>query len=135
MSDSAFEAIYTGVYIFVFIAALTIALYMFRNINELAENSYEYGIEMTSGTLIQDTEQKDRLLEANDVISYYYNYVDYDISDYKNVHVTIKDKNGTIINSGVNYNNLKGRLGNEKYRIKCIRVDTNGEYYFEIYKA
>ena len=135
MENSAFEAMYTGVYIFVFIAALTMTLYMFKNVNEVSENSYEYGMNTTSQSLIDESSEKDRILNANDVISYYYNYVDYDITDFKNVHVEIKDRNGAILSSGISYNDLKSRLGTENYRLKCVRVNSYGEYYFEIYKV
>lgn len=42
MEESAFQAIYTGVYIVIFIVSLTTALYLFNGISKLAEDSYEY---------------------------------------------------------------------------------------------
>ncbi len=42
MEESAFQAIYTGVYIIIFIVALTTSLYLFNGISDLAEKSYEY---------------------------------------------------------------------------------------------
>ena len=89
MEDSAFEAIYTGVYIFIFIAALTMTLYMFKNVNELAERSYEYGIIASGDRLIEAPEEPDKILNKSDIVSYYCNYIKQDSYDNTNTGITI----------------------------------------------
>lgn len=76
MEDSALEALYTGAYIFVFIVALTITLYLFSSITNFADLAYEYNNEVQGGaTIVETPVEQDILLNINEVISYYYNYV------------------------------------------------------------
>lgn len=76
MEDSALEALYTGAYIFVFIVALTITIYLFSSITNFADLAYEYNNDVQSGATIVDTPvEQDLLLTIDEVISYYYNYV------------------------------------------------------------
>ncbi|MDD3303951.1 MAG: hypothetical protein PHP54_03445 [Clostridia bacterium] len=90
MEDSALEALYTGAYIFVFIVALTITLYLFGSITNFANLAYDYNTEVQGGaTIVETPVEQDILLNINEVISYYYNYVARDL--YGN-----EENNGTI---------------------------------------
>ena len=62
MEDSAFEALYTGAYIFVFIVALTITIYLFSSITNFADLAYEYNNDVQSGATIVDTPVEQDLL-------------------------------------------------------------------------
>lgn len=80
MEDSALEALYTGAYIFVFIVALTITLYLFGSITNFADLAYEYNNDVQSGaTIIETPVEQDILLNIDEVISYYYNYIARDL--------------------------------------------------------
>lgn len=124
MEDSAFEAIYTGVYIFIFIAALTMTLYMFKNVNELAERSYEYGIVATGDRLIEATEEPDKILDKSDIISYYYNYVN--IDNYEDNYETyLKISKIKELNSELSYNGLIQNLNDNNYSIQVNESKNN----------
>lgn len=135
MEDSTFEAIYTGVYIFIFIAALTVTLYMFKNVNELAERSYEYGMVSTGDTLVEAPEEVDKVLHKTDVISYYYNYVNLDNYDTKNEYTPIYtveiDDNKVSDSDSYSYIKLLRGLSSNDYK---ITVD-DGEKSFIISKV
>ena len=73
--NNSFEAIYTGVYIFVFIAALTISLYLFNGVNRLAQSAYDFGKISSSSAIIESDGIEDVYLTKEEVISYYFNYV------------------------------------------------------------
>lgn len=102
--ENSYEAIYTGVYIFVFVAALTIALYLFQGINELADVSYDYGKTVTAGGVIEtDTEDK-KYLTKSDVIVYYCNYVKKDNNEQSSIDFKV--------NVGLQNLNYKGLMDN-----------------------
>ena len=81
MEESAFQAIYTGVYIVIFIISLTTALYLFNGISSLAELSYDYGKIVTNQSVIESPNVESLYIDANQAISYYVNYVKKDEYD------------------------------------------------------
>ncbi len=132
MEESSFQAIYTGVYIFVFIAALTTTLYMFRNVNELAENAYNYGEIATNQSVIQ-APNEDYKITGEELISYYFNYI------VKDKYAEEFDKNIELKISGMNVgsyssliNEIKSRGLDKQYDIKVTNVDNNGKVHVEI---
>lgn len=139
MEDSAFEAIYTGVYIFIFIAALTTTLYMFRNVNELAENSYKYGMQIEEQSLIESPEEVEYILTGSDVISYFFNntYKDsYDSNDEINTNFVIEYEDEKLnAKKKLSYVNLEKDIDlSAKYNIMCTSIDDEGKYHFTIKK-
>ena len=71
MEDSAYEAIYTGVYVFIFIIALTVSLLLFNGINEVADLSYEFSNKISgSETLVNVPVEQNLLLSPSEVLSY-----------------------------------------------------------------
>lgn len=107
--ENSYEAIYTGVYLFVFVAALTIALYLFQGVNDLADRSYDYGKVVEGNAVIEtDTEEK-KYLSREDLISYYFNYIKKD--NYENGEVPSGLPGLTIIYGG---NTLNSTSGNDK---------------------
>ncbi len=133
MEDSTFEAIYTGVYIFIFIAALTVTLYMFKNVNELAERSYEYGMVSTGDTLVEAPEEVDKVLHKTDVISYYYNYVNldnYDSENSENKYTPIY-KVEIVNGNELGYKELLNNLNHNDYKI-TVNASDGGEKIFKI---
>lgn len=119
--ENSYEAIYTGVYLFVFVAALTIALYLFQGVNELADRSYDYG-KIVSGDAVIETDTEDaKYLSKEDVISYYFNYIKTD--NYEDVpsglpNLTINYSGNTLSSSSGNdktYSFLKANLPEGSY--------------------
>ena len=94
MGENATEGIFIGVYIFVFVVALSGTIMLFYNINEYANLSYEYGKMVdNSGTLIEGVPATTyRVVTADELIGYYYNYIKGDISS--NYQITVKDERG-----------------------------------------
>lgn len=95
MENSAFEALYTGTYVLVFIVALTITLYLFNSIIDFSELAYEFNVKVEdNSTIIDAPVEANRLLTGEEVLSYYYNYVKHDLYTEKespiNYHVDIK---------------------------------------------
>ena len=150
MEDSAFEALYTGAYVFVFIIALTVTIFLFSSITDFADLAYEY--EETSGdsSVIVDTPvNQNLLLSSDEVMSYYYNYVKKDIygddSKKESYNVIIKTKakdeagaNLSVISgeSDMTISELSDRLGkNNKYILRYKSVDNAGNVTIEIQKA
>ena len=116
MEESSFQAIYTGVYIFVFIAALTTTLYMFRNVNELAENAYNYGESATTESVITASVEKTNLTRE-DVISYYFNYIRKDKYDDRN-------ENDYTKNIKLDVDGIRNNMG-YKALINSLRADAS----------
>lgn len=150
MEDSAFEALYTGAYVFVFIIALTVTIFLFSSITDFADLAYEY--EETSGdsSVIVDTPvNQNLLLSSDEVMSYYYNYVKKDIygddSKKESYNVIIKtkakDEAGADLSlisgeSDMTISELSDRLGkNNKYILRYKSVDNAGNVTIEIQKA
>ena len=150
MEDSAFEALYTGAYVFVFIIALTVTIFLFSSITDFADLAYEY--EETSGdsSVIVDTPvNQNLLLSSGEVMSYYYNYIKKDIygddSKKESYNVIIKtkakDEAGADLSlisgeSDMTISELSDRLGkNNKYILRYKSVDNVGNVTIEIQKA
>ena len=150
MEDSAFEALYTGAYVFVFIIALTLTIFLFSSITDFADLAYEY--EETSGdsSVIVDTPvNQNLLLSSDEVMSYYYNYIKKDIygddSKKESYNVIIKtkakDEAGADLSlisgeSDMTISELSDRLGkNNKYILRYKSVDNAGNVTIEIQKA
>lgn len=134
MENSAFEAIYTGVYIVVFIAAFTVTLYLFMSINQVAEEAYNYGNVVTTQAVVQvPTEQKDLYMSASEVVSFVFNYKIRDLyndSDSEQSKCIIKLKNSSgneIVLDVSEYKELIQKLNsNSKYIFKYESIDDKG---------
>ena len=151
MESSATQAIYTGTYIFVFVAALTVSLYLFNSILDFSNVAYEFEGKIEENEVIVDVPvEANRLLSADEVASYYYNYIVKDqFEDTENTNneiekynVKILDKNSNEIdfkNSGMeikNYKSVIDKLGaKEKYILKYKSVDLNGKINIQIKEA
>lgn len=95
MEESAYQALFTGTYILVFIVALTVTLYLFNSMLDFAELAYEFNITIEdNATIINAPVEAERLLTGEEVLSYYYNYVKHDLYTEKespiNYNVAIK---------------------------------------------
>lgn len=136
MEESAIQAIYTGAYIFVFIVALTVTLYLFGSITDFSKLAYRYNNEVQgSATIVDAPVEQNILLNVDEVVSYYYNYVKKDLyGDEKSKGITnyivdIEQLRGMNVNTtslADVYNKLtnNGREKDAKYIIKYDRYTT-----------
>ena len=109
MDSSAYEAIYTGVYIFIFIIALTVAIVLFNSITNFADLAYEFTNRIDSNsTIVQAPVEENLLLDSNKVLSYYYNYIQKDLyGDGESANMgTQKEKYKISIYTKVNDNGI-----------------------------
>ena len=114
--ENSYEALYTGVYLFVFVAAMTIAVYLFQGVNDLANNSYDYGKVVTGDAVIETDTEEAKYLSKTDVISYYMNYIKRDNYE-STVTSNIKVKIDGISQENLTYSALLIKLNKEKYYI------------------
>ena len=118
--ENSYEALYTGVYLFVFVAAMTIAVYLFQGVNDLANNSYDYGKVVTGDAVIETDTEEAKYLSREDLISYYFNYIQKDNYDKNNDDTELQLPVVEI--DGINTNNLEyseflGKLSKKNYYI------------------
>lgn len=134
MEDSAYEAIYTGVFILIFIAALSATLFMFKTVSDIADRAYEYGkVSQTTALLVNVPTDDERYLTKSEVISYIYNYIQRDIYGDKSTNseyeIQILDKDGnpvTDINEKITadvYKTIVTNLNANKFVLKYKKYD------------
>lgn len=129
--ENSYEALYTGVYIFVFVAALTIALYLFQGVNELADSAYDYGKAVEDNALVETNTdiEESKYLSREDVISYYFNYIK------KDNYESGTDVEGlqTLTINGINASNLsyKDLISNLKSSYYQLTINNSGNFVIE----
>ena len=134
MEESSFQAIYTGTYIVVFIAALTTTLYLFNGITTLADTSYEYGNIVTGQSVIEAPSYDDLNLNGSEIISYYFNYVKKDkYADDTNIPQEFSTVNFNT-NTGISNNNYSYSQLINNVRNKNNYIKVNSENNFSIVK-
>ena len=107
MGESASQAMYVAVYVFIFIIALSASIFLFNSITEYAELSYEYGTRLLDNTLIINAPtNKYRIITADQVISYYFNYINKDQYAEGTAEKTSNSYNITIKVGNTVYNDL-----------------------------
>jgi lipopolysaccharide export LptBFGC system permease protein LptF len=142
MEESATTAIYTGAFLMVFISSLTIALFLFNNVVNLAETAYNFYVNLSNEqTIVNVPVGQNLLLSAEEVASYYYNYVQKDIYSEsedanKDYVVTIKDKDGNALSGDLKYKEIMEKLGStNSYILSYDSVDKKGKVNITIKKA
>lgn len=120
MEESAYQALYTGAYIIVFITALTVTLYLFNSINDFADLAYEFNTNIeNNATIINAPVGANRLLTGEEVISYYYNYIKNDLYTQKESNI-----NYIVTINGVNTN----ELANKSLKGVAEKINPNSKY-------
>lgn len=97
MEDSTNTLLYTATYVFIFVIALSISITLLFSVNKYADSAFNYKQGLQSSIIDTPTTGSETAnkvtLSAEDVISYYYNYVKRDIYA----------DNGGNVNSDVTY--------------------------------
>lgn len=152
MEDTSTSAIYTGAFILIFVSSLTIALFLFNNVVTLADTAYEFNTNIDSNkTIVNVPVGKNLLITPEEVASYYYNYIKYDlfnasatadeesISDdnenKKNFEVTIYDNSNNLLNEVSDYQTLMEKLNGKTYILTYDYVDTSNKAHITIKPA
>ena len=111
--ENSYEALYIGVYLFVFVAAMTIAVYLFQGVNDLADRSYDYGKVVEGNAVIETDTDEMKYLSREDVISYYMNYIAKDNGSKPGFKIVFEGKP-----QNYNYKNLINNLpADAKYKL------------------
>ena len=74
--ENASEAIYLGIYTMIFVIALSLTVFLFSSMLDYSEDAYEYMHSLGNDAVIVNAPANRHLLiNGQDVISYYYNYI------------------------------------------------------------
>lgn len=145
MEESTFDAIYIGVYVFVFIIAVSSAVFLYQSISEYAEQAYEYSHMIDSGSLILNTEtSRNRILTGDEVLNYYYNYVKQDnygeqkVETNYTVLINLNSKTETenlLTNTNLRYKEVAEQIGlNNQYLLEYREETADGKKVIYISK-
>ena len=136
MENSANEALIIGAYVFVFVIALSSAVYLFHSVYKYSELAYKYENNIGKGNLVSGIPSDNKIImNGTDVMSYIFNYNLYDAytissSITKNYNVKILNKNDTNIFdlSHSSYSALYNLIDlNEKYELKYVSIDKGND--------
>lgn len=127
MGDNAAEGIFIGVYIFIFVVALSATITLFTMINNYAELSYEYGKQVADdASLIENVPtETHRVITGSQLISYICNYTledEYATKGSSGVKITYKELDGKVITFSVEGNNK------DSYKTIISTIKINGKY-------
>lgn len=143
MEDSAFNAIYTGVYVFIFVIALTATIFLYRSVSEYADVAYDFSHKIDGSALIIGSEvERNRILNGDEVINYYYNYIKKDQygTDKENskyivsINLAGNDEPEKILtNTDLSYKELAERIGmNNKYIVNYVKETADQKAIIQI---
>lgn len=127
MGDNAAEGIFIGVYIFIFVVALSATITLFTMINNYAELSYEYGKQVADdASLIENVPtETHRVITGSQLISYICNYTledEYATKGSSGLKITYKDSDEKVITFSVEGNNK------DSYKTIISKININGKY-------
>lgn len=144
MEESAFEAIYIGIYVFIFVIAVTSTIFLYNSISDYSDMAYEFSHKSDNGALIVGSEaQKNNIINGEEVINYYYNYIKkdkYDGSNEQNsnyvVSINLNGKGQTpnlITDTNLTYKELVQKIGvSNKYVIEYTKQTNDGKAMINI---
>ncbi len=144
MEESAFNAIYIGIYVFVFIIAVTATMFLYNSISDYADLAYEYSHNIDGEPLIIGSEaQRNKIITGSEVVNYYYNYVkkdkynETDEIDYI-VSINLNGKNETpnmLVNTDLTYKELVQQIGiSDNYILEYVGQTADGKGIINISK-
>lgn len=137
MNDSAFEGLIVGVYVLIFLGALTSTVFLFNSIYNYSEEAYKYSKSISDKSLITGTlteedyindipKEQEIILKGDELISYYFNYIAFD--SYQNQDIRDELRSGSKYKVEIGNNNVIGNNTNLTYKELLQRIDLNKEY-------
>lgn len=144
--ENANEAIYIGVYVMIFVIALSLSIFLFSSLLNYSEDAYDYiHTEDNSAMLVNVPVNRYLILNGQDVISYYYNYISKDRFTNKNynnnivvsINLNAKDEAPLMLDGeNMTYKEVVQRVGLGNKYILSVGQNTNNDYtYLNIIKA
>lgn len=144
--ENANEAIYIGVYVMIFVIALSLSIFLFSSLLNYSEDAYDYiHAEDNSAMLVNVPANRYLILNGQDVISYYYNYISKDRFTNKNynnnivvsINLNTKDEAPLMLDGeNMTYKEVVQRVGLDNKYILSVGQNTNNDYtYLNIIKA
>lgn len=144
--ENANEAIYIGVYTMIFVIALSLSVFLFSSLLDYSEESYDYMHSSGNDAItVNAPVNRHLILNGQEVISYYYNYIKKDrFSDanYNNqIVININLNTNTesplmLTGNNISYKELVEKIGLTNKYILTVDNNTNDEYtYINITKA
>lgn len=144
MEESAFDAIYIGIYVFIFVIAVTATIFLYKSISDYSDMAYEFSHKSDNGALIVGSEvQRNNIINGEEVINYYYNYIKkdkYDGSNAQNsnyiVSINLNGKGQSpnlLTDTNLTYKELIQKIGfNNKYVIEYTKQTNDGKAMINI---
>ena len=140
------EAIYMGVYTMIFVIALTRTIFLFSSLMSYSDSAYEYMHSIdNNGMLLNTQANRYLLINGNEVISYYFNYIqkdkylnkDYDDKTIVTINLNSSNDSPLYLNQDdLSYKEVVEKVGITDKYIISVDQRTNSEYtYINITKA
>ena len=144
--DSVNEALYIGIYTFIFVIALSLTIFLFSSLMSYTDRVYEYMHDLSNdGVNISLQADRHLILSSQEVVSYYYNYIKKDrlseniVDDSVVLSINLNTKNESPIyleRTDLSYKDLMQKLGNNtQYILTVGRNSTEDVTYLNIIKA
>ena len=144
--DSVNEALYIGIYTFIFVIALSLTIFLFSSLMSYTDHVYEYMHDLSNdGVNISLQADRHLILSSQEVVSYYYNYIKKDrlseniVDDSVVLSINLNTKNESPIyleRTDLSYKDLMQKLGNNtQYILTVGRNSTEDVTYLNIIKA
>lgn len=140
------EAIYIGIYTMIFVIALTLTMFLFSSLMSYSDRAYEYMHSMNNnGVIMNAPANRYLLLNGQEVVSYYYNYIqkdkylnkDYDDKTIVNINLhTSAETPLYLTQDNLSYKEAIEKIGLTNKYILTVDQRTNSEYtYINITRA
>ncbi len=144
--ENASEAIYIGIYTLIFVIALSLTVFLFSSMLDYSEEAYEYMHSLgNDAVLVNVPANRHLLLNGQEVISYYYNYIkkdrfsdeDYNSNIIVSINLNTKDESPLMLNdTDMSYKDLLEDIGlNNKYILTVGDNTNDNNTYIDIIKA
>ena len=144
--ESVNDALYIGIYTFIFVIALSLTIFLFSSLMSYTDRVYEYMHDLSNdGVNISLQADRHLILSSQEVVSYYYNYIKKDrlsenIEDNSVVlSINLNTKNESPIyleRTDLSYKDLMQKLGNNTQYILTVGRNSNENVtYLNIIKA
>ena len=144
--DSVNEALYIGIYTFIFVIALSLTIFLFSSWMSYTDRVYEYMHDLSNdGVNISLQADRHLILSSQEVVSYYYNYIKKDrlseniVDNSVVLSINLNTKNESPIyleRTDLSYKDLMQKLGNNTQYILTVGRNSNENVtYLNIIKA
>ncbi len=143
--DNVNEAIYIGVSAMIFVIALSLTIFLFSSMMNYAEEAYDFMHEVSNnGAVINTAVNRYLVISSEDVVSYYYNYIqkdrfnnpDYNENIVVSINYKTKDETPVYLADDLTYEGLIDRIGfSNKFILNVEDNRQDGKTYINIIRA